>query len=126
MTERTDSFGDPTEWDLIPEQWTEAFTTAIQAHGHTVTDAHDEAIAIDVPGLDEGHEWYIGKPNFHGMWSYGVANERGVCDMPQWILADASDPQDVADTVHAILTGAPLRKFWTGGAFAVYPEPDSA
>lgn len=125
MTERTDPYGDPTEWDEIPDDWTEAFTQAIEAYGHTVTDAHEHAIALGVPDLPEGHEWFIGCPNFHGLWSYGVSNERGVCDMPEWIFADATDPQDVADTVHAILSGAPLRKFWTSGSVAVYPAPDS-
>lgn len=116
----TNQYGDPTEWDEIPDGWTEAFTTAIKAHGHTVTDAHESAITIDVPGLDEGHEWYIGCPNHHGMWGYGIADERGIAPHVTWINADATDPQDIADHVHAILTGAPMEHGWMSGSTAVW------
>ncbi|MFE5159662.1 hypothetical protein ACFRNT_14300 [Streptomyces sp. NPDC056697] len=121
MTDNTTTpYGDPTEWDEIPDGWTEAFTTAIEAHGHTVTEAHESAITIDVPGLDEGHQWYIGAPNFHGMWSYGVADETGRCQNPMWINADATSPQEIADHVHAVLAGAPMERGWIAGSFAVW------
>lgn len=125
MTENTSNpYGDPREWDKIPDGWTEAFTTAIEAHGHTVTEAHESAITINVPDLDDGHEWFIGKPNFHGLWAYGETDDRGVCENPYWIYHDATDPQGIADIVHAILSGAPLEKFWHGGTFAVFPKAD--
>ncbi|MER7874848.1 hypothetical protein ABTY63_14995 [Streptomyces solisilvae] len=118
MTDDTTAnrYGDPTEWDEIPDGWTEA-------HGHTVVEAHESAIIIDVPGLDEGHSWSIGCPNFHGMWAFGVDDERGYCANPEWINADAADPQDIADHVHAILTSAPMERGWMAGSSAVWlPE----
>ena len=122
MTEHTAAdYGDPTEWDEIPDEWTQAFTAAIEAHGHTVTDAHEAAIFLDVPGLNDGHAWYLGKPTFHGMWCYGVADERGYCPNPTWLDVDATDPRAVADVVHAVLADAPLHRHWAAGAFAVRP-----
>ncbi|MBL1096878.1 hypothetical protein [Streptomyces coffeae] len=115
-------YGDPIEWDWIPEKWIEAFTRAIEDHGHTVLDAHDFAITLDVPGLDEDEEWSLVKPNFHGLWAYG-SYTNGRCNNPGWIYEDAADPQAVANVVHAILTGAPLKRFFTAGAMAVYPAP---
>lgn len=126
MTSTNPQFGDPTEWDEIPTTWTTVFTTAIQAHGHTVTDAHESAITVDVPGLEEGHEWYIAKPNFHGMWAYGIANERGYCANPMWLDVDAADPQAVADAVHAVLSGAPMDEYWLAGASARRPLGQAA
>ncbi|AZK94851.1 MULTISPECIES: hypothetical protein [Streptomyces] len=115
-------YGDPTQWDEIPEAWLTAFTHALQAHGHTIDDAHESAITIAAPGLDDGEEWSLVKPNFHGLWAHGIYI-RGYCPDPEWIHADAADPQAVADVVHAILTGAPLKRTFLNGAMGVYPAP---
>ena len=119
----TPAYGDPTEWDEIPDAWTEAFRAAIEALGHTVTDTHETAITIAATSLPEGHTWYLAKPNHHGLWAYSIADETGVAPHITWIYEDATDPQAVADTVHAVLTGAPLRRFHTAGAPAVYTLP---
>ncbi|WP_431781748.1 hypothetical protein [Streptomyces chumphonensis] len=120
MTDQTSTYGDPTEWDEIPDGWTAAFTAALAAHGHTVTEAHESAITVDVPGLPEGHAWYLGCPNHHGMWGYGVANERGVADHVTWLAADAADPQAIADLVHAVLTDARLGHGFVAGSSAAW------
>ncbi|MFB6591650.1 MULTISPECIES: hypothetical protein [Streptomyces] len=113
------NYGDPIDWDEIPDGWTDAFTVAIQAHGHTVLDAHESAITLDVPGLDEDERWAIVVPNFHGLWAYGTYRN-GHCDNPTWLYADATDPQEIADLVHAVLTDAPLNRHWMAGAFSVW------
>lgn len=118
-------YGDPTEWDEIPPGWLEKFATALAAHGHTVTGAHDAALTVDVPGLDDGQEWMLVKPNFHGVWAYGVYLKNH-CPNPTWIFADAADPTDIADTVHGILTGAPLARGHLSGLDAVWLETEGA
>lgn len=45
------------------------------------------------------------------------------CPDHTWIVADAADPQEVAEVVHAIFSGAPLRQCVMAGGLAVYPEP---
>lgn len=96
-------YGDPCGWSEIPDAWTKEFAAALAAHGHTVTEAHDSAIIIDVPGLPEGHEWHISVPSAHGRWFWCIADESGHCSRPRWIDAAVADPQALADAVAQLL-----------------------
>jgi hypothetical protein len=95
-------YGDPADWDAIPD----AFSAALQQHleqlGWVVFDAHDDAVIVDAPGLDEDEQWYLGRPNFHGWWCYGVAI-KGYCANPERLYVDPTDPEAIALAADKIL-----------------------
>lgn len=96
-------YGDPTEWDWIPDAFSTELRNALERYGWTVLDAHETAVTVEAPGVPQDHAWYLHKPNFHGWWCYGVANEHGYCANPEWLYADAADPHEVAAAADAIL-----------------------
>ena len=93
--------------DEMPDTWVRALTTAIEAHGHDVTDCHESAIIIDLTphtmhtlDADPGEQLVIGWTERAGNdWGLGRADH--VPD-PQPLGADTIN--EAAARVHHLLT----------------------
>ncbi|MFD5709523.1 hypothetical protein ACFWHW_03860 [Streptomyces pharetrae] len=93
--------------DEMPHDWVRELTLAIETYDHTVADAHESAIVIDltpyamhVLDADPGEQLVIGWTERHGVdWGLGRADLVGD---PQPL--DARTPQEIAAAVHLLLT----------------------
>jgi hypothetical protein len=99
----TTDYGDPSDWDTIPDQLGDAIKAALAEYGWPVLDVHDDGIVLDVPGLAEDEEWVLRRPGWRGdHWLYGIYT-RGVCPNPKPLAADPTDAAGIAAEVEAIL-----------------------
>ncbi|WP_416520043.1 hypothetical protein [Streptomyces achromogenes] len=97
--------------DEMPDTWVREVAAAIETYDHTVVDAHESAIVIDltthamrVLDADPGEQLVIGWTDRYGVdWGLGRADQVGD---PQTL--DATTPQEIAARVHLLLTtGSP-------------------
>ena len=99
----TTNHGDPADWDAIPASLSAAIQFELLQRGWGTADAHDDAIVIDVPGLDDGEEWVLRRPGWRGdHWTYGIADD-GQCANPEPLAADPTDAAGIAAEVAAVL-----------------------
>lgn len=101
----TDTHGDPADWDTIPTSLSAAIQTELAFRGVTIIDAHDDAIVLGAPGLDDGEDWVLRRPGWRGdHWTYGVATD-GHCPNPEPLAAAPTDAAGIAAEVAAVLAG---------------------
>ncbi|MFE2073685.1 hypothetical protein [Streptomyces misionensis] len=94
-------------FDEMPDTWVREISDAIEVYEHTVADAHESAIVIDLTpasmqllGADSGEQLVIGWTERFGVdWGLGRA---GRVVAPQSL--GASTPQEIAAAVHLLLT----------------------
>lgn len=93
--------------DEMPDTWVNEVVTAIETRGHTVADAHESAIVIDltphamrVLDADPGEQLVIGWTERYGVdWGLGRPDH-----VPNPEPLDASTPAEIAARVHLLLT----------------------
>ena len=93
--------------DEMPDTWVREVADAIEVYDHTVADAHESAIVIDLTpasmralDADPGEQLVIGWTERYGVdWGLGRADHVGD---PQPL--DATTPQEIAACVHLLLT----------------------
>ncbi|MFC9285658.1 hypothetical protein [Streptomyces sp. NPDC057052] len=93
--------------DEMPDTWVREVVQAIEVHDHTVADAHESAIAIDltphamrVLDADPGEQLVIGWTERYGV-DWGLGRDDHVPD-PQPL--DTTAPAEIAARVHLLLT----------------------
>jgi len=112
-----DRWGDPTEWDWLPDSYFDALRKELSRHGLAITEIVDGWIGIDVPGtrgslLDVGTDpdaqvWGITWANAHpGQFHYGWLGT-SVDTLPQPVGLGLMDPEGVAAEVAVVLPHAP-------------------
>lgn len=93
--------------DEMPDTWVRETVQAIETYGHTVTDAHESAIVIDLTpaamhalDADPGEQLVIGWTQRYGTdWGLGRADH-----VPHPESLDATTPAEIAARVHLLLT----------------------
>ncbi|WP_416520080.1 hypothetical protein [Streptomyces achromogenes] len=97
--------------DEMPDTWVRQLVTAIETYDHTVVDAHESAIVIDltthamrVLDADPGEQLVIGWTDRYGVdWGLGRVDH-----VPNPEPMDAATPAEIAARVHLLLTtGSP-------------------
>ncbi|MGV9352336.1 hypothetical protein [Streptomyces misionensis] len=97
--------------DEMPDAWVRATVQAIEVYDHTVADAHESAVVIDltpaamrVLDADPGEQLVIGWTERYGVdWGLGRADH-----VPNPQTLDARTPAEIAAAVHLLLTtGSP-------------------
>lgn len=107
-----DRWGNPTEWDWLPDSYVEALRVELAVHDLTITEIVDGWIGIDVPGtrgslLDVGTDpdaqvWGITWANAHpGQFHYGWLGT-SVDTLPQPVGLGLMDPEGVAAEVAVV------------------------
>ncbi|WP_225825642.1 hypothetical protein [Streptomyces naphthomycinicus] len=93
--------------DEMPDAWVRETVQAIEVYDHTVADAHESAIAIEltptamrVLDADPGEQLVIGWTERYGV-DWGLGRPDHVPD-PQPL--DAQTPAEIAARVHLLLT----------------------
>ncbi len=91
----------------MPDTWVRQTADAIEAHGHTVADAHESAIVIDLTEhamhalhADPGEQLIIGWTERASVdWGLGRADH-----VPDPQPLGATTPAEIANAVHQLLT----------------------
>ena len=107
-----DRWGNPTEWDWLPDSYVEALRVELAVHDLTITEIVDGWIGIDVPGtrgslLDVGTDpdaqvWGITWTNAHpGQFHHGWLGT-SVDTLPQPVGLGLMDPEGVAAEVAVV------------------------
>lgn len=93
--------------DEMPEEWVRQLVAAIESYGHSVADAHESGITVDLTdeqartlGAEGDDRLIIGWTERYGVdWGLGRA---GHVPHPEGL--DATAPEQIAAAVHALLT----------------------